>query len=172
MSVFLSFSGDDDEAEEVNSFIDDDYETHESEEELTRNSDRMASSDDNTKIQPKCEIFSPLCRRKKPSVKRIFSSDDEEPSIVDEVRITETPKKGIIAGKIIQNSDRAKTLNVPCDRQTVSPSIYNNYQMDSRNEMLYSMLNSEDFVPCFDFGLDLGPNDTEVNEEILQVGSV
>lgn len=138
-----------------------------------RNADTMASSNDNTTIQSKCEIVSPLYRRKKPSVKRIFSSDDEEPPIIDEVHITETPKKGIIAGNVIQNSDRAKALDIPCDGQNASPSIYINYQVDNRDEMLYSVLSSVGFVPCFDFGLDLWPKDPEeVNEELWQVGSV
>ena len=176
--IVFHFSGDDDEAEEANSFMDDEGENDENEEDIAKQTNGMVLTDEceRTTIMPECDTISPPYRKRKSRVKRILSSDDEEPVVYDEVQ--RTPKKDIGAMSIVEEIAGTKTLHVNGDGRT--DQMYNDPytsscsddQMDRTEMMLFSMLNSEDFVPCFDFGLDLGPPDLETSEERRQVNSL
>ena len=170
LGFLLFFSDDDDEAEESNSFVVDD----ENEDEIMQEIDGAVSFDESENAIKSHVACSPL-PRKKSRVKMILSSDDEEPVVFNELRSTKMPEKGITQVNVAQNSvEVEQPLNNTHNRQTVQkcncPSSFSNIDcLDGRFTMLRTLLNSEDFVPCFDFGLDLGPVDVESTGEPLQV---
>ena len=173
LGFLLFFRDDDDEAEESNSFVVDD----EDEDRIMQETDKSMSFDEseNTNAELKSRVASSPLSRKKSRVKRILSSDDEEPVVFDKLQSTETLETRTTPVNIAQKSvEVEQPLDKTPNRQTVQkcncPSSFpNNDYLDGRFTMLRTLLNSEDFVPCFDFGLDLGPVDLESTGEPLQV---
>ena len=182
--MFVFLSDDDDEAAELNSFIDDGGEFDEdndcedgSEQVPTSDEECLSDGLDNTKLQSKSDINSPPYRKKKSRLKRILSSDDEEP-IVDEMKgedknTTEIERPTRRSNGSFDETNKVEfTRNGPIMNKDCSPSSHSmtaNEKMVNKNRALYSLLIAEDFQPCFDFGLDLGPRDLQVKDESQKV---